>query len=62
MATVETLRARLSAFYTAKVISGAHSVTFQPRLSKNIEDRVVTEEWDLLGQRWIFLAVCDGEL
>ncbi|KAI0711970.1 protein serine/threonine phosphatase 2C [Cerioporus squamosus] len=61
MPSVAALRARLSAFWTAQVsASGVHSVTFQPFLEKKIEDRVTVEEWDINGQRWVFLAVCDG--
>ncbi|KAI0749458.1 protein serine/threonine phosphatase 2C [Daedaleopsis nitida] len=60
-AHLDTLRERLSAFYTATVSdTGAHTVTFQPFLGKKIEDRVVAEEWIISDQRWIFLAVCDG--
>lgn len=60
-AHLDALRERLSAFYTAAVSdTGAHTVTFQPFLGKKIEDRVVAEEWVISGQRWVFLAVCDG--
>jgi pyruvate dehydrogenase phosphatase len=40
---------------------GVHTVTFQPLLSKVNQDRVVTETWDIAGQTWLFLAVCDGD-
>ena len=41
--------------------AGVHTVTFQPLLSRVNQDRVVTESWDISGQTWLFLAVCDGE-
>jgi pyruvate dehydrogenase phosphatase len=40
---------------------GVHAVSFQPMLSRVNEDRVVTENWDIGGQTWLFLAVCDGQ-
>ena len=62
MSTLEDLRARLSAFYISAITAaGVHSVTFQPYHGKKNEDRVVTEDWDIHGQRWIFMAVCDGK-
>ncbi|KAI0787834.1 protein serine/threonine phosphatase 2C [Fomes fomentarius] len=63
MSTFEALRERLAPFYTSTVTnSGIHSVIFQPYLGKKVEpeDRVVTHEWNILGQRWTFLVVCDG--
>ncbi len=63
MSTFEALRERLAPFYTSTVTdSGIHSVIFQPYLGKKVEpeDRVVTHEWNILGQCWTFLVVCDG--
>jgi hypothetical protein len=34
---------------------------FQPMLSTVNEDRAVTENWDIGGQTWLFLTVCDGQ-
>ncbi|EIW57415.1 uncharacterized protein TRAVEDRAFT_48454 [Trametes versicolor FP-101664 SS1] len=44
-------------------ILGVDTVTFQPkgRIDAN-EDRLVTETWDIHGQRWFALAVFDGHL
>ncbi|KAJ6520317.1 protein serine/threonine phosphatase 2C [Mycena sanguinolenta] len=39
---------------------GVHTVTFQPALTRRNEDRIVTERWEVRGQTWLFLAVCDG--
>jgi pyruvate dehydrogenase phosphatase len=38
-----------------------HTVTFQLLKSRVNQDRVVTEKWDIGGQTWLFLAVCDGK-
>ena len=38
-----------------------HTVTFQPLGPKKNADRMAVEQWNILGQRWLFLAVCDGE-
>jgi pyruvate dehydrogenase phosphatase len=42
--------------------AGVYAVTYQPLKSRVNQDRVVTEKWDIGGQSWLFLAVCDGEL
>lgn len=34
-----------------EVLVGAHTVTFQPMHSRINEDRVVTETWDVGGQK-----------
>ncbi|RPD61194.1 protein serine/threonine phosphatase 2C [Lentinus tigrinus ALCF2SS1-7] len=61
MSDIEFLRERLSAFWQTRVSdSGVQSITFQPFLKKKIEDRIAVEEWDIHGQRWVFMAVCDG--
>ncbi|KAI0359999.1 protein serine/threonine phosphatase 2C [Trametes cingulata] len=39
---------------------GVQTVTFQPSDSCVNQDRVVAEKWDIQGDRWLFLAVCDG--
>lgn len=40
---------------------GVHTVTFQPKGKVDAnEDRIVTDIWDLHGQRWLVLAVFDG--
>ncbi|KZV62787.1 protein serine/threonine phosphatase 2C [Peniophora sp. CONT] len=36
------------------------TVSFQPCRGKDNEDRVVAQTWDVLGHRWLFLAVFDG--
>ena len=41
---------------------GVHAVTYQPLKSRVNQDHVVTEKWDMGGQSWLFLAVCDGKL
>ena len=61
MPELEAARAKISSTYIAtKSDCGAHTVTFQPLLTRQSEDRIVTESWEIHGQRWIFLAVCDG--
>ena len=40
---------------------GVHTVSFQPLESRVNQDRLVTEKWDIGGQTWLFLAVCDGK-
>ncbi|KAI0326613.1 protein serine/threonine phosphatase 2C [Cubamyces sp. BRFM 1775] len=38
-----------------------HTVSFQPLgLAKHNHDRMVTQNWTILGQRWLLLALCDG--
>ena len=63
METLEQLRRKLLGLCIGTKLEeeGVHAVTFQPLLSKINEDRVVTKSWDINGQRWLFLAVCDGE-
>ncbi|KAF7337652.1 Protein serine/threonine phosphatase 2C [Mycena sanguinolenta] len=39
---------------------GVHTVTFQPASTRRNEDRIVSERWEVRGQTWLFLAVCDG--
>ncbi|KAJ7640772.1 protein serine/threonine phosphatase 2C, partial [Mycena polygramma] len=60
--SLDEARKRLSAkcFSTELENLGVHTVTFQPLLSRRNEDRVVTEFWDIKGNTWLFLAVCDG--
>lgn len=56
-------RRRISEGYIAckSAVLGVDTVTFQPkgRIDAN-EDRLVTETWDIHGQRWLALAVFDG--
>ena len=62
METLEQLRRKLLGLCIGtKSKEGVHAVTFQPLLSKINEDRVVTKSWDINGQMWLFLAVCNGE-
>ncbi|KAI0360006.1 protein serine/threonine phosphatase 2C [Trametes cingulata] len=37
-----------------------YTASFQPLGADVNDDRVVAEDWDILGQRWLFVAVCDG--
>ncbi len=63
MSDLETARANVRSLCIAtKTAFGAHTVTFQPLLTRQSEDRLVTECWEIQGQKWLFLAVCDGEL
>ncbi|EIW57414.1 uncharacterized protein TRAVEDRAFT_125324 [Trametes versicolor FP-101664 SS1] len=42
---------------------GVHTVTFQPKGEVDAnEDRIVTDIWNLHGQRWLLLAVFDGHI
>jgi pyruvate dehydrogenase phosphatase len=63
METLEQLRRKLVSLCIGTKLeeAGVHTVTFQPLLSRVNQDRVVTESWDISGQTWLFLAVCDGE-
>lgn len=60
--TLDDVRNRLTEFYTSTALDpiGVHAVTFQPLRSHLNEDRMVIEEWDIEGDKWLFLAVCDG--
>ena len=63
MSSIEDLRSRLATVYTSrKTDFGVETVTFQPSHTKPNEDRMVCEKWDIFGQQWLFLAVCDGML
>ena len=64
MSTLDELRANLAAVYADRELNtlGIHAVTFLPLRSRISEDRLVTEEWNILGQQWLFLAVLDGIL
>ena len=59
---LDDVRNRLTEFYTSTALDpiGVHAVTFQPLRSHLNEDRMVIEEWDIEGDKWLFLAVCDG--
>ncbi|KAL7279103.1 hypothetical protein ACG7TL_006941 [Trametes sanguinea] len=59
---LEAARQRLiEAFQSTKASSpDVHAVTFQPLEPDCNADRMVTERWNIPGQRWLFLAVCDG--
>ena len=63
MEKLEQLRTKLVSFCVGTKLEeeGVHTVTFQPMLSRINEDRVVAENWDVGGQTWLFLAVCDGK-
>lgn len=37
------------------------SATFQPVAARVNQDSMVFQTWEIMGQKWIFLAVCDGE-
>lgn len=62
MSKLDDARGRLETFLSKTTVKemGVHTVTFQPDLNRINEDRFVTEEWEILGQKWLFLAVCDG--
>ena len=64
MSTLNEVREELSALCESRKLEslGIHTVTFQPLRSRVSEDRMVTEEWNVLGQQWLFLAVLDGIL
>ena len=38
-----------------------HAVTFQPLATRQNQDRLVVHEFQIHGQAWLLLAVCDGE-
>jgi hypothetical protein len=63
MATLEEVRRKLTGMCMGTKLEeeGVHAVTFQPMPSKVNQDRLVTEQWNIDGQTWLFLAVCDGE-
>ena len=63
METLEQLRGKLVNLCIGMKLEeeGVHTVSFQPLKSRINQDRVVTEKWDIGGQTWLFLAVCDGE-
>jgi hypothetical protein len=62
METLEQFRSKLvSLSVGTKLDEGVHTVTFQPLKARVNQDRVMTEKWDIGGQTWLFLAVCDGE-
>ena len=63
METLEQFRNKLvSLCVGTKLDGGVHTVTFQLLKARVNQDRVMTEKWDIGGQTWLFLAVCDGEL
>ncbi|KAI0360007.1 protein serine/threonine phosphatase 2C [Trametes cingulata] len=39
-----------------------HTVTFAPLGPRTNADRLASERWDIQGQQWLFLAVCDGHI
>ncbi|KAI0671494.1 protein serine/threonine phosphatase 2C [Trametes maxima] len=39
---------------------GVDTVTFQPCDGDINQDRVVADQWEIHGSRWLFLMVCDG--
>ncbi|KAJ7734786.1 phosphatase 2C-like domain-containing protein [Mycena maculata] len=53
------LRSRLVELSAARILSGAHVLSFQPANQTN-EDRYFVEDWVLLTGRWKMLAVFDG--
>ncbi|KIM75627.1 hypothetical protein PILCRDRAFT_13408 [Piloderma croceum F 1598] len=61
METLEQFRCKLvSLCVGTKLDEGVHTVTFQPLKARVNQDRVMTEKWNISGQTWLFLAVCDG--
>lgn len=53
----------IRAFHNATVpcnLPGVDWVTFQPGPHQTSDQMVAEGPWDILGQRWLFLAVCDG--
>lgn len=61
-ASVEQIQSDLARVSVAKVMSGAHTVTFQPsrRPEDRIEDRHLVEDWELANGTWKFVGVFDG--
>ncbi|KZV70268.1 protein serine/threonine phosphatase 2C [Peniophora sp. CONT] len=58
---LDTAREVLAKYYKAtEPFSGVHTVTFQPLASKSSQDRVVSQQWEIAGHKWLFLAVFDG--
>ncbi|KZV62800.1 protein serine/threonine phosphatase 2C [Peniophora sp. CONT] len=58
---LDAARDVLSKYYqAAEPLAGVHIVTFQPLANKASQDRVVVQQWDIAGQKWLFLAVFDG--
>lgn len=57
------VRARLGQCWTSTRLDSlaVQTVSFQPKHTKVNQDRLVTEEWKIAGQKWLFLAVCDGK-
>ncbi|KAH9902897.1 protein serine/threonine phosphatase 2C [Cubamyces lactineus] len=47
---------------SSDVNMNVHTATFQPVATRPNQDRLVTDAWDIAGQRWIFLAICDGHV
>ncbi|KAI0360008.1 protein serine/threonine phosphatase 2C [Trametes cingulata] len=39
---------------------GVHTATLQPLAGYSNNDRHTAQSWTIHGQRWIFLAICDG--
>jgi len=64
METLGQIRGQLLSLCKGKKLEGegVHMVSFQPLESRVNQDSLVTEKWDIGGQTWFFLAVCDGEL
>jgi pyruvate dehydrogenase phosphatase len=60
--SVEQIRSELARVSVATVISGAHTVAFQPsrRPEDRIEDRHLIEDWELTNGTWKFVGVFDG--
>ncbi|EIW57438.1 protein serine/threonine phosphatase 2C [Trametes versicolor FP-101664 SS1] len=53
----------IRAFHSATApcnLPGVDWVSFQPGPHQNSDQMVAEGPWDILGQRWLFLAICDG--
>lgn len=58
---LDAAREALAKYYNAtEPFKGVHTVTFQPLANKSSQDRVVSQQWEIAGQQWLFLAVFDG--
>lgn len=58
---LDVAREVLAKYYKAtEPYAGVHTVTFQPLANKSSQDRVVAQQWEIAGQKWLFLAVFDG--
>ncbi|KAH9856579.1 protein serine/threonine phosphatase 2C [Lenzites betulinus] len=60
MSSLDSVRDEFRRLCIATQESSFHSATFQPLDERPNQDRHTTQQWDIMGQTWTFLAVCDG--